>query len=585
LKAKRRIVGGILLALVGTSAACAPQERPAQTVTPGFQRTAAAPSTSPAPTEAPTETPTPTPSPVTLEVGWEGDLVDCLNFAICHEGKRVWDLLYDSLIGWDAVGEEGIAPRLAESWEAPPGAMKITFQLRDLEGATFHDGTPLTAQDVAWSINYYAGNAALAWILGTSVGPGFGAQAIDAETVELQLIEPINSEVLLGYLTNLYVLPSEVWSVYDEATIEDFPNHDPIGSGPYRLADWVPGEYMILEAHAGSPMGKPPIDRLVVRIYPDSASMIEGLLAGEVDLLSSLSPMQITSIRDAPGVELYEKAPINGYWLAFNRWEKGGGDPAVSDREVREAIAHAIDRDGLLESVAGGEGRVPGSLWDGGERFDEWANSDLSPYEYDPGLAAELLDAAGYGDDDEDGIREAGGNVDDPLRLRLSYSTELPEAERIAEGIAEGLREIGVGVELVGQASTELRQRMLSADFDLAIDRIDLSRDPDLSLYTMTSWALDAGANAVGYSNIELDSMYLAQHYAAGHAERREYVRAAQRILHDDLPWLPLYFFSAYDAVREDRFDLTITDTFDEVWGWYGIWGVVPIQTPIGSGE
>ncbi len=585
MKVDRRIFVGILLALVGLLAACAPQEGPVQTLTPGLRRTVAAPSPSPMPPEAPTETPTPTPTPVILEVGWEGDPVDCLNFATCPGGKRAWDLLYDSLVGWDAVGEEGIAPRLAESWEAAPGAMKITFQLRDLEGATFHDGTPLTAQDVAWSINYYAGNAALAWTLGTSVGQGFGAHAIDGETVELQLIEPINSEVLLSYLTNVYVLPSEIWSAYDQATIQDFPNQEAIGSGPYRLADWAPGEHMIFEAHADSPMGEPPIDRLVVRIYPDSASMNEALLAGEVDLLSSLRPMQITSIRDEQGVELYEKAPINGYWLVFNLWEEGGGDPAIRQREVREAIAHAVDRDGLLESVEAGGGRVPDSLWDGGERFDEWANPDLSQYEYDPDLAAELLEAAGYQDQDGDGTREVGANIEDPLRLRLSYSTELPEAEGIAQKITDGLREIGVDVALVGLTSMKLRQRMLSADFDLAIARIDLSRDPDLSLYGMTSWALDAGANAAGYSNIELDSMYLAQHYAADHAERREYVRAAQRILHDDLPWLPLYFFSAYDAVRGARFDLTITDTFDEVWGWYGIWGVVPIQAPTGSGE
>lgn len=574
------ILAPILLTLLATLGGCGPREEPIQSPAPSVEAPTTAPSETPAATEAPTETPAP--APLILQVGREGGLVDCLNFAACQHGKPAWDLLYDSLVGWGAVGEEGPAPRLAESWEVAPGAMKLTFHLRDLEGSTFHDGTPLTAQDVAWSLNYYAGNSGLSWLLGTSVGQGFGAQAVDEETVELYLIEPINANVLLGYLTNVYMLPPHIWGAYDETSIEGFQNLDAIGSGPYRLVEWVPGDHMIIEAHANAPLGKPPIDRIVVRSFPEADSMRQALLSGEIDLLSSLLPMQVAPLDDDPDIELYEKAPINGYRLVFNSWEGGTQAAATGDRIVRRAIAHAVDRRELLESVEAGEGVVPGSLWDGGERFDEWANPDLAAYDFDLDRAAELLASAGYTDENGDGVREAGGNPGAALRLRLSYSTDASAPERLAELIAGWLREIGLSLNLEGVSSTELREHMLAADYDLAIDDIDIGPDPDLSLYGMTSWAEDAGVNAAGYSNIEVDSMYLAQHYAADQAERRGYIRTAQQIIHDDLPWIPLYFYNAYDAARSDRFDLTNPDTYDEVWGWYGIWGVEPVGS---SGE
>jgi peptide/nickel transport system substrate-binding protein len=569
--ARKRILP-VLAALLTLLAACGPGEVPIETPEPSLEATSALSAETPSPTETPTATPAP--AGMTLSVGWEGDLVDCLNFAVCRRGKRAWDLLYDSLVGWGAVGDEGIAPRLAESWDVAPGSMKITFHLRDLEGSTFHDGTPFTAEDVAWSLNYHAGNGALAWLLGTAVGQGFGAQAVDDETVELHLIEPINSDVLLSYLTNVYVLPPQIWSAYDETTIESFRNLDAIGSGPYLLADWAPGEHMIFEAHEASPLGRPPFDRVVVRFFPEPDSMSRALLAGEIGMLSSLRPIEIASLVDSPDIELYEKAPINGYWLVFNSWEDGGQAAAIGDRAVRQAIAHAIDQRTLIESVEAGAGVSPDSLWDGGERYDQWAHPELTAYSFNLDRAAELLEAAGYTDEDGDGVREAEGRPQASLELRLSYSTDLPEPERLAQMIADWLREIGVGVELEGLSSTRLSENMLSADYDMAIDRIDLGPDPDLSLYHMTSWALDAGVNGSGYGNIELDSMYLAQHYAADKAERSMYLWSAQQILHDDLPWIPLLYSEAYDVVRGDRFDLTITDTYDEIWGWYGIWGI-----------
>jgi peptide/nickel transport system substrate-binding protein len=193
-------------------------------------------------------------------------------------------------------------------------------------------------------------------------------------------------------------------------------------------------------------------------------------------------------------------------------------------------------------------------------------------------LAAELLEQGGYRDADEDGLREVWAGSGEPVKLRLAYSRTTPEPELIAAMLAGWLEEIGIQAEFVGFQADQLDEQLRAGDYDMAVGRPDLSWDPDLAIYRMSSWALDANVNLSGYSDVELDSMYLAQHYALDEKEREGYIHVVQEIIHDDVPWIPLYFYRAFDAVREDRFELAITDTYGEIWGWYGIFGVEPVE-------
>jgi peptide/nickel transport system substrate-binding protein len=572
-----------IIAVMSVIGACGREVLSTPTLEPTQQEPTSLPVTEPEPTLKPTETPES--SRIVLAVGWDGDLIDCLNPAACSKGWPAWDLLYDSLVGWGAVAEGEVIPRLAEDWQSEPGSMQISFQLTDLEGVTFHDGTPLTAEDVAWSLNYYAQNEQLSWLLGTTVGSGFGAEVMEESTVSLRLIEPINSNVLLSYLTNVYILPSHIWGEYEGASISDFENLEAIGSGPYRLVDWVPGEYIAFRAHEHYHQGSPPVDEIIVQFFPDSGSLLESLARGGIDLVSSLRPRQVEPLVEDEALLLAEKSPINGYMLVFNLWEEGIQHSALLDRVVRRAIAHAIDKEELVDIVEAGDAVPADSVWDGGARFDRWAHPDLSADEFDLDQAGEMLEAGGYRDADEDGVREVWAGSGEPLNFRLAFSTRTPEPGLAAGVISDWLQEIGIEVELQGLEEDQLIQQMRDGEYDLAIDRSDLSWDPDLALYRMTSWALDANVNHSGYSDVELDSMYLAQHYALSESERRDYIHIAQEIIHADVPWIQLYHYQAFDAVRHDRFRLTRTDTYGQIWGWYGIWGFESVGGGSAAGD
>jgi peptide/nickel transport system substrate-binding protein len=304
--------------------------------------------------------------------------------------------------------------------------------------------------------------------------------------------------------------------------------------------------------------------------------MLESLGRGGVDLASSLRPRQIEPVVDDEALLLLEKSPVNGYMLVFNLWDEGVQHTALLDRVVRRTIAHSIDKADLVDIVEEGDAVPADSVWDGGARFDPWAHPDLSAYDFDLDQAAEMLEDGGYRDADEDGVREVWAGSGEPLMLRLAYSISTPEPELIAGMIADWLDGVGIQVQLQGFEESQLTQQLRARDYDLAIDRADLSWDPDLALYRMTSWALDANVNHSGYSNVELDSMYAAQHYALSKSEREGYIHIVQEIIHDDVPWIPLYYYREYDVVQEDRFELTITDTYGEIWGWRGVYGIEP---------
>ncbi|MCJ7623572.1 MAG: ABC transporter substrate-binding protein, partial [Anaerolineaceae bacterium] len=312
----------VLLALLFISA-CQPKTTPADV------------ETSSEADEVPSES-----EPVTLHVATTY-IWDTANPTFGWYGYTLRYLIYDTLV--EEAGISHFVPGLAESWEVSDDGLVWTFKIR--EGAKFHDGTPCTAEDVAWSLN---------WTLENEVETfsfylyNFAEiVALDDTTLQVTLSDPVgNMEYLLMYV---WILPKSVWGEmgYDEMMeFEDISAG--IGTGPYILKEWVESEYLILEANKDYWRGTPVIDEIVFHEYATEDAMVQALIAGEVDVIDLVPSTAIQTLMDDPNVEvpIMESTIIDE--LIINSHENGTQPASLWDPNVRLAIAYAIDKQSII---------------------------------------------------------------------------------------------------------------------------------------------------------------------------------------------------------------------------------------------
>lgn len=298
-------------------------------------------------------------------------------------GQRIArHLLFESLVQHDDDLE--LVPCLAESWETPDDTSWI-FYLR--EGVEFHDGEPLTAEDVKYTFEH---------LLDPATGSPFAAgltaiervEVLAPYTVEFQLEEPY-----AGFLTAIFVsiLPRHVLERGDFADTL-------IGSGPFRFVSSSPTEVVLApnERYRG---GAPGFDRLLFKVVSDESTRFLKLRKGELDLvINALSEHQLGELEKPPLSDFYrviEEPGVTYNYMAFNL-----ADPALRSPELRRAIAHAIDVDEIIAHRLHGHAERSTGLFSRASPFYE---GEVPTYGHDPETARRLLDRAGLPDPDGDG--------------------------------------------------------------------------------------------------------------------------------------------------------------------------------------
>ncbi len=349
----------VLTTLVTGLAACAPKETPAPTEPPPEEATEAPPEeATEAPPEEATEAPTEIPTeaePVTLRVGVT-TIWDAINPATGWESYALRYWFHDGLIEWAEL--QTFEPGLAESWTVSDDELVWTFKIR--EGVTFHDSTPCTAEDVAWSLNL---------LMEGMIGPlelyvtSFEeVVALDPTTVQITLSEP-TALMLSARLHYAWILPRSVWEgmTYDE--IMEF--EDPaavIGTGPYKLVEYVEDEYMIVEANEDYYRGKPVIDRIVIQQYATEDAMVQALLAGEVDLIDEVPFTAVQPLQAAENVEVVIMPSLSLDDLVINSNANGTQPESLNDPAVRLAMDYAIDKQEIIDVAYAGYAEVAASI-------------------------------------------------------------------------------------------------------------------------------------------------------------------------------------------------------------------------------
>jgi len=497
------------------------------------------------PAEEPTEAP-PEAEPVTLRVGGT-TIWDAISPALGWTSYTLRYLFHDGLIEWTEL--QAFEPGLAETWTISDDELVWTFKIR--EGVTFHDGTPMTAEDVAWSMNF---------LMEGMIGPlelyvtGFEeVVALDATTVQITLSEP-TALMLTARLHYAWILPRSVWEgmTYDE--IMEF--EDPaavIGTGPYKLVEYVEDEYMILEANEDYYRGKPVIDRIVIQQYATEDAVVQALLAGEVDLILGVPYTAVKPLQEAENVEVVIMDSLSLDDLVINSHVNGTQPESLNDPAVRLAIDYAIDKQEILDVAYAGYGEVAGSILP--PAFGDWISPNVKPLSYDSDEANRILDEAGYLDSDGDGIREdADGN---PLEYRL-YAEDIGTAARVLEIISDGLAAAGISAPptmMDGDALYDLLEP--DWDFDMILWGWGWDPDPDFAVFCFTCQSIEDWLSDCGYCNEEYDAIYLEQGITMDEDARRELIWEAQEILFEDRPYINLAYPPTIQAYRSDRFTFT----------------------------
>ncbi len=505
--------------------------------------------------QAPAEAPS---KPAVVRIGYAGS-PDTLNpgAAVLSEAYLIFELVYDTIYDLNLDGTFSLS--LAESAEVSEDGLIWTFKLRD---ATFHDGTPLTAEDVVFSYNLYANTEGYPW-MGDYTTYFESVEAPDPKTIVLTLSEAIPN--LDSQLVFLYVLPKHIWESQDPV---EFENEEMIGSGPFKMVEYKQNEFVHLAANKDHPQA-PKIDEVIFQTFESNDALVQAIKTGQVDMITEFPATSIDSLRAAENVEVVTGAPFAPTVsdIIFNQCspencpEGDGicsGHPSLQDRNVRLALSHATDKQKIIDVIYLGLASPGTTLIPDG--LGVWYNESIKDYEFDVAKANKILDDAGYKDTDGDGVREMPDGTN-PLVYRLNWPSDSIDGPRLAELLSEMWKQVGVNVEPQAMDPDALTAACCPAfDFDVMLWGWGSDPDPNLLLSVMTTAEIPTGSSETGYSNPEFDELYAQQAIERDFEKRKELVWKMQQIVFDDVVYIIPYYDPALQAYRTDRFTGWITD-------------------------
>lgn len=429
-------------------------------------------------------------------------------------------------------------PQLATAWEISPDGLVYTFTLRD--GVTWHDGKPLTPEDVVFSIltakevHPRGRNTFLNLVSAEATGP-LG--------VKLILSKPAPYLITALAAAETPIVPRHI---YEGTKVPENPSlNAPIGTGPYIFKEWVRGshvEYVRNPDYWDAP--KPHVDRLIVRFIPDAAARAIAIETGEVQIAPG-GPIPLSDLarfEELPNLAL----EWNGYQYAngVTRVEFNLDRPVFQDVRVRRAFAHVIDRNIIRDVVNFGYGEpIPGPI---NPNLKKWYVADLKTYPIDPAAAEALLDEAGL-------KRGSGGKR---LSLTLDYVPGNDSSRRGADYIRQALAPIGVEVTVRTQDFATYTKRVYTdRDFDFAYNGMSNLFDPTVGVQRLY-WSKNFKpgvpfSNGSHYASAEVDGLLEAAAVETDETKRIALWRRIQEQLVEDLP--TIYTVSSPEYTVYDR--------------------------------
>ena len=397
--------------------------------------------------------------------------------------------LYEGLVKPDSDGE--IVPAVASDVQVSDDAKQYSFTLRD--GITFHDGTPVTVEDVKYSIDRYA--------------------EIQGESSAFSIVSDVVIEDEKTVVVNLKESYSEFLSMMTLAVIpqsNDDITGNPIGTGPYKFVSYTPGQNIVMEKYDGYwKEGAPSLDQVTFKFIADVDTAFVELQAGTIDIMKYLTSEQAESLGDE--YTIYEGSMNMVHGMFFN----SAYEP-LGNQKVRQAICYAVDRDSVNQFIFGGKSKLIGShMIPALEKYYEPEAENV--YTYDPEKAKQLLAEAGYAD-----------GFELVVTVPSSYSQHVDTAQIFVEQ----LQQVGIDAKINQvEWSTWLEKVYQGGEFQATVIAFDGTLAPgDL----MMRYVSDNSKNFMHYANEAYDETFTAAYETTDDEEKVQFYKEAQMILAED---------------------------------------------------
>ncbi len=434
------------------------------------------------------------------------------------DNPSIWAelLIYDTLIRPGTNGVD-LEPGLAEKWTVAPDGKEYVFTLRD---AKFSDGTPVTADDVIFSLKRAAGEKS-DWA--RFFKPITNYEAVDQRTIKMTLETPFTP-----MLNNLALFSGAILPKSAETDPEFFTH--PVGSGPFVLKEWRKGDRLVL---AKNPhywqQGKPAVDMAEVQVISEDNSRILKLQAGELDAIINVPFNQLKQLQSAAGIKTAAADVFRVEFVQLNTKKK-----PFDDQKVRQALNYAVDKQGIVDSVIFGNA-VPAVSSISIMRYH---NTDLKPYAYDTDKAKALLAEAGLAE-----------GFSTTMLLPAGDST----LRNVGAVIQDNLQKIGVKVELQTLEGGAQWDTTKSGNYDMSLSYATSDTiDPDqLVGFTMVN-PERANAYHTEWKDDRVNELYDAERKTLDGPEREAQFKEIEARVHDGAPYIFLYHQRAAYAWRDN---------------------------------
>jgi len=459
-----------------------------------------------------------------------------------YQGYIMMSLLYDNLLWYGPDGN--LIPWLASDYSISEDGLTWTFTLQ--ENATWHDGEPVTAQDVAFTLEFVKNNQHLRWtsVVTTQVQ---SAEVINDHTVAIHLNAPSLSFAQL-IAADLPILPEHIWKDA-EVTWGEPVEVDPIGSGPYKLVEHQTDVMYRMEANPDYWGGKPLVDSLIFVVVTDINAQMTALRSGEVDFATGYVPPELVEeMNDGENIAI---ARVPGYVVDFVGMHADRAP--LNDTAFRQALSYAVNVQEITDTLygeyatAGSPGYVPPNA--------PWAKM-MTPV-FDPARAAALREEAGYKDTDGDGWRETP--TGDPIALEMHTQTSSPIRMRAGELVAEYAAAVGIRIEPTpGDFNTWMTTVREHGDYEMYLGgwSAPVQQNPD------QMWQLfhtGGSFNFIDFADPAMDELLDAFAAELNPDVRLELAGQIQDQIALDAPYIPLYYPDVLQGYRPSVYDGWIT--------------------------
>ncbi len=409
-----------------------------------------------------------------------------------------------------------VKPGVAASWTVSPDGKTYVFKIRP--GATFHNGAPVQAEDVAASFRRVTSKD-IASPLASRLGTMESVTAVDASTVELKLKEP--TAPLLVSIATIAIVPRGF-----EAD-KDSLQKGPVGTGPFKFKEWQPNSFIALEKHAAyGRAGLPKLDGIKFSIVPESATRQVGIGSGQYSLLPNIDAATALQLKGKPGVRLAETLELAYSLLGLNT-----SRPPFNDPKVREAVNYALNRDEIIAAALFGAGVPGGPL---SPALKDWATPTTAfpCYKHDPAKAQALL-------------KEAGVTMPLAITINVLPRQDIKDMAQVAQA---QFNKAGFKVELKNQELGQFIQDWRNSNFDMFASTNAGSPDPDD--YFFRTFRTGGSTNIFKYSNPELDGLLDGARTQLDPAARKAAYDKAQAILACQGPIVHVAYGQLFSALR-----------------------------------